>query len=117
DEYKVMGLAPYGEARYLGDMRKIVRLQEDGSFELNLSCFRHHRENVEYEWDNGEPVVGTLFSHDLEALLGPARRDDEELTQRHRDVARSVQAMYEEAFFHLLNRLYDRYKLDRLVLA
>ena len=117
DEYKVMGLAPYGEARYLGEMRKMVRLRTDGAFELNLDYFRHHRENVDYEWDNGEPVVGTLFSPKLEELLGPARRNDEELTQRYRDVARSVQAMYEEAFFNLLNRLYDRYKLDRLVLA
>jgi len=98
-------------------MREMVRLRTDGAFELNLDYFRHHRENVDYEGDNGEPVVGTLFSPKLEELLGPARRKDEELTQRYRDVARSVQAMYEEAFFNLLNRLHGRYKLDRLVLA
>ncbi len=117
DEYKVMGLAPYGEPRHMGEMREMVRLRADGAFELNLDYFRHHRENVDYEWDNGEPVVGTLFSPKLEELLGPARRKDEELTQQYRDVARSVQAMYEEAFFNLLNRLYDRYKLECLVLA
>ena len=117
DEYKVMGLAPYGEPRYLGEMREMVRLRSDGSFELNLDYFRHHREKIDYEWDNGEPVVGTLFSSRLEDLLGPARPNDAELTQQHRDVARSAQAMYEEAFFNLLNRLYDRYRLDRLVLA
>jgi carbamoyltransferase len=117
DEYKVMGLAPYGEPRYVGEMRQIVSLRGDGKFELNLDYFRHHREKVEYEWDNGEPVVGTLFSPKLEELLGPAIRNGGELTQRYRDVARSVQAMYEEAFFNLLNRLYDRYKLERLVLA
>src|SRR5207302_7282121 len=60
DEYKVMGLAPYGEPRFMGEMREMVRLRSDGSFELNLDYFRHHRENVDYEWDNGEPVVGTL---------------------------------------------------------
>ncbi len=117
DEYKVMGLAPYGEPRYLGEMRKIVRLRSDGLFELSLNYFRHHREKIDYDWDNGEPVLGTLFSSKLEELLGPARRNEDELTQQYRDVARSVQAMYEEAFFNLLNRLYDRYKLDRLVLA
>jgi carbamoyltransferase len=117
DEYKVMGLAPYGQPRFMGEMREMVWLRRDGSFYLNLDYFRHHREKVEYEWDNGEPVVGTLFSGKLEELLGPARRNDEELTQRYRDIARSVQAMYEEAFFNLLNRLYDRYKSDRLVLA
>ena len=117
DEYKVMGLAAYGEPRYLDEMRKVVRLRGDGSFELNLGCFRHHREKVDYEWDGGEPVVGTLFSPRLEELLGPARRDGEELTPRHRDVARSVQAVYEEAFFNLLNPLHERYRLDGLVLA
>jgi len=117
DEYKVMGLAAYGEPRYMGEMRKMVLLRNDGSFELNLDYFRHHREKIDYEWDDGEPVVGQLFSPKLEELLGPARRNDEELTQQYRDVARSVQAMYEEAFFNLLNRVYDRYKLDRLVLA
>jgi len=117
DEYKVMGLAPYGEPRHMDEMRQMVRVRTDGTFELNLDYFRHHRENVDYEWDNGEPVVGTLFSPRLEELLGRARRKDEELTQQHRDVARSVQAMYEEAFFNLLNRLYDRYKSECLALA
>src|SRR2546425_1925086 len=65
DEYKVMGLAPYGEPRFMGEMREMVRLRSDGAFELNLDYFRHHRENVDYEWDNGEPMVGTLFSHKL----------------------------------------------------
>ena len=117
DEYKVMGLAPYGDPRFTREMRDIVGLRSDGSFELNLEYFRHHREKVDYEWDNGEPIVGTLFSPKIEALLGPARRGDEGLVQRHRDIARSVQVMYEEAFFNLLNRLYVRYGLDQLVLA
>jgi carbamoyltransferase len=117
DEYKVMGLASYGKPAFLDAMRQIVRLQEDGSFRLNLEYFRHHREKVEYEWDNGEPRVGALFSDALPQLLGPARADGEELTARHMDVAHSVQAMYEEAFFHLLNRLHNRYELPALALA
>jgi carbamoyltransferase len=117
DEYKVMGLAPYGEPRFLPEMRRIVRLQDDGTFRLDLGYFRHAREKVEYEWRGGEPVVGTLFTPQLEAALGPARRPQDELTQRHRDVARSVQAMYEEAFFHLLDALHARYRLDALALA
>lgn len=117
DEYKVMGLAPYGKPMVMNEMRKLVGIKTDGSFELDLKYFRHHREKIEYEWENGEPVVGTLYSPKLEELFGPARRKDDELTTRHLDIARSVQAMYEEAFFSLLNRLYDRHKLDRLVLA
>jgi carbamoyltransferase len=117
DEYKVMGLAPYGEPKYLDAMREIVRLQQDGSFRLELEYFRHAREKIEYEWEGGDPVVGTLYSPALETLLGPARGKDEVLTQRHRDLARSAQAMYEEAFFHLLQALHERYRLDALCLA
>lgn len=117
DEYKVMGLAPYGNAAYMGEMREIVRLQPDGSFRLNLDYFRHHREKTEQEWENGSPTVGPLFSSHLEALLGPARKDGEPLEQRHKDLARSAQAMYEEAFFHLLNTLHARHELDALAVA
>ena len=117
DEYKVMGLAPYGEPVYLEQMRQIVLLQPDGSFKLNLACFRHHNEKVEYEWEGGTPAVGTLFAQSMVDLLGSARLKDEPLTQRHKDIARSVQAMYEEAFFHLLNTLHARHKLDAVAVA
>ncbi len=117
DEYKVMGLAPYGEPEYLDRMRQLVILQPDGSFKLNLQYFRHHREKIAYEWDNGIPAIGTLYSPALVALLGPARGNDEPLTQKHRNLARSVQAMYEEAFFHLLNTLHARHKLDAVTIA
>jgi carbamoyltransferase len=117
DEYKVMGLAPYGDPKYLEQMRTIVRLQKDGSFKLDLDCFRHAREKVEYEWEGGSPSVGTLYSEGLVARLGPARRKDDPLEQRHKDIARSVQAMYEEAFFHLLNALHARHGLDAICVA
>lgn len=117
DEYKVMGLAPYGEPRFLEQMQHIVNLKSDGSFRLDLQYFRHVREKVAYEWEDGVPVVGTLFTPALEVLLGPARQVGEELTQRHKDIARSIQAMYEKAFFHLLNALHRRHKMPALALA
>jgi carbamoyltransferase len=117
DEYKVMGLAPYGQPAYLDAMRRIVTLEEGGRFRLNLDCFRHHREKIEYEWDNGAPAVGPLFSPALADLLGPPRKADEPLEQRHKDIARSLQAMYEEAFFHLLNSLHERHQLDSVAIA
>jgi carbamoyltransferase len=117
DEYKVMGLAPYGTPKFLPEMRKIVRLLEGGTFALDTIFFRHHKENISYEWAGGSPHVGTLFSPVLVELLGPARQEDEPLSDRHRDLARSVQAMYEEAFFHLLDTLHARHKLDSLALA
>jgi carbamoyltransferase len=117
DEYKVMGLAPYGKPAFLDAMRKIVRLMADGSYELNLAYFRHHKEKVSYQWASGSPEFGDLFSSELEALLGPRRTPSDSLADRHRDIARSVQAMYEEAFFHLIGRLHERYGLEALTLA
>ena len=117
DEYKVMGLAPYGEPQFLEQMRQLVRVQPDGTFKLGLDFFRHHRENVHYTWDNCSPEIGTVFSSELETLLGPARKAGEPLDQRHKDLARSAQAMYEEAFFPLLNALHAKYRCPNLALS
>jgi carbamoyltransferase len=117
DEYKVMGLAPYGRPLYMDAMRKIVLLMSDGSFKLNLEYFLHHRTNVSYQWSNGSPEFGDLFAPALNDLLGPRRTAGNPLEDRHRDIARSVQSMYEEAFFHLIGRLHERYGLNDLTLA
>jgi carbamoyltransferase len=117
DEYKVMGLAPYGKPIYIEQMRKIVKLKSNGTFELNLDYFRHHREKISYKWEEGSPNVGTLFSSKLEQLLGCTRTKDQVLTQKHKDIAHSAQAMYEEAFFHLLNNLHKTYKINNLAIA
>jgi carbamoyltransferase len=117
DEYKIMGLAPYGDPMYMDVMREIVRLKGDGSFSLDLQYFRHHKEKIAYEWDKGEPTVGTLYAGALVEVLGPPRSPQDPLTDRHRDIARSVQAMYEEALFHLLNRLHERHRVTALALA
>ena len=112
-----MGLAPYGAPEQLPALRKIVRVQKDGTFELDLRYFRHHREDVGYTWRDCAPTVGRLFTTELESLLGPRREPDEPLESRHRDLACSVQAMYEEALFAMLARLHKRYRCERLALA
>ena len=117
DEYKVMGLAPYGAPNQLEKMRQIVKPKADGSFEIDLSYFRHHKEGVAYQWRDGNPVVGDLFSPKLESLFGPRRGKSDELTQYHRDLARSVQAMYEEAFFNLLDAVQPCHGATRIALA
>lgn len=118
DEYKVMGLAPYGEPKYLKEMRQIVQLQTDGTFRLNLKYFRHHSDDVHYTWDNCSPEVGTLYKKEsLESLLGPERDKNTPLEQKHRDLARSAQAMYEEAFFNLLRALHRRYQCEDLAFS
>ncbi|MGR9072532.1 MAG: carbamoyltransferase family protein [Gammaproteobacteria bacterium] len=117
DEYKVMGLAPYGSPKFMEEMRQIVMLEDDGGYRLNLDLFRHHKARVAFEWEDGFPVFGRLFSDKMEDLLGPACRGEEAISRRHQDIARSVQAMYEDAFFHLLNRLHEKHGLESLALA
>jgi carbamoyltransferase len=117
DEYKVMGLAPYGSPTFMDDMRKMVWLGDDGRFELNLSYFSHHRQQSSYQWAGGSPDFPDLFSSALESLLGPRRRPSDPLEDRHKDIARSVQEMYEEAFFHLIVRLQRSSGLTNITLA
>ncbi|OYW74763.1 MAG: carbamoyltransferase [Verrucomicrobia bacterium 12-59-8] len=118
DEYKVMGLAPYGEPKYLKEMRELVQVQSDGTFKLNLKYFRHHTDDVHYTWDSCCPEVGTLYKQEpMEALFGPQREKGAALEQKHRDIARSAQAMYEEAFFAMLQTLHARYRCDNLALS
>lgn len=117
DEYKVMGLAPYGKPQFVSALREIVGQQADGSYALNLDYFRHHKESVAYQWGEGEPAFDTLYSSALEKLLGPARLPSAPLTDRERDLAASVQAMFEESAFALLRALHQQYPHDALVLA
>ncbi len=117
DEYKVMGLAPLGEPRHLDKMRKLVRVQLDGTFKLALKYFRHHTDNVSYSWNDCAPEVGILYTDKLIDLLGPARGAGDPLEQRHKDLARSAQAMYEEAFFALLNGLHRECASANLALS
>ena len=117
DEYKLMGLAAYGDPSCRKDVQQLVSLLGDGSFALELKFFRHHVEDIAYEWHGGEPVCGPLFSAALVEALGPARDADAPLTDRHRNLAWATQAVYEEAFFHLLNALQRRYGHDAIALA
>ena len=116
DEYKVMGLAPYGAPAHADAMRKIVRLLPGGGFELDLSYFSHHEDPISFQ-SEGAPVRSDMFTAALEDLLGPRRVPDEPLEKRHHDIARSMQVMYEEAFFHLLTTVQKRSGLTKLALA
>jgi carbamoyltransferase len=108
DEYKLMGLAAYGNASCRSEVEQLLPLKPDGSFALNLSYFRHHTDDIAYEWPGGEPVCGALFSQALVDSLGPARQPDAPIEERHRNLAFATQAVYEQAFFHLLNTLQRR---------
>ncbi|HLX08235.1 MAG TPA: carbamoyltransferase C-terminal domain-containing protein [Thermoanaerobaculia bacterium] len=117
DEYKVMGLAAYGEPAFAAALGEVAPGMPDGTFRLDLRYFRHLSEGVDMTWDDGAPALAPLFTPALERLLGPARLPGEELTQRHRDVAASLQRLYEERFFALVRALLRRTGLKRLALA
>lgn len=117
DEGKVMGLAPYGEPRFIKQMRRIVRTEGRGRFSLNLDYFRHASEGVEMSWDNGSPVIGQLFSDEYEQVFGPPRPRNSPLIDRDRDLAASLQLRLEEVAFHVLNNLHDETGLTELGLS
>jgi len=117
DEYKVMGLAPYGKPAYLDKIRQTTRLNEDGTYELDLDFFIHHKIGANMTWEAGEPVLDKLYSDKLVEVFGEERKRGAELTERHKDIAASLQAFLEETELALLNILYKRTKLSNLCLA
>jgi carbamoyltransferase len=117
DEFKVMGLAPYGKPEFTAELRELVKLTDGGMFELDLDYFRHWSEGAEMEWDEGYPTMGLVYGKKLEELLGPARSPNAPLTERHENMARSLQAVYEQCAFHVLNGLWERTHNPRLCMA
>ena len=117
DEFKVMGLAPYGQPDFVKELRTLLRLMPGGDFELDLDFFQHWSGGAGMTWDDGEPMLDRVFSGRLEQLLGPARRPDEPLTARHEAIAASLQVVFEEAAFHVLRGLHDATRLSRLCMA
>jgi len=117
DEYKVMGLAPYGKPDFVHEVQKLVSLEPGGRFSLALPFFKHWSEGVSMTWDEGEPTIGPVFTEELERLLGPARKPDEPVTAKHEAIAASLQVVFEEGAFHVLNALYEKTRSKRLCLA
>ncbi|MAG85806.1 MAG: carbamoyltransferase [Flavobacteriaceae bacterium] len=106
DEYRVMGLAGFGSNEYLDKMKEIVQLLPKGRFKLNLKYFQHYRNIDNLKWYNTAPDFGRLYSNALTKLFGPPRKKDEAITDHHKNIAASAQALYESALFHILNHVY-----------
>jgi carbamoyltransferase len=105
-EYKVMGLAPYGEPKYVKTIYEhLFELKPDGSFRLNMEYFNY--------------CTGlTMTNKKFEALFGgPPRQPESPLTQREMDLARSVQEVTEEAVLRLARTLQNETQADNLCLA
>lgn len=105
-EYKLMGLAPYGEPRFVDVIRReLLDLREDGSFHLNLACFDF-------------PVGLRMTNARFDALFGaPPRPAESRLTQHYMDVARSIQEVTEEILFRMARHVRRETGLPNLCLA
>lgn len=116
DEYKVMGLSSYGKPIYVNQISNLISYKEKLKFELNLNFFLHHKKKILIT-KNDQPFFLDLYSKELVKLLGPERKSKEEINQRHKDIAKSTQVVYENIFFNLLNDLYEKYKIKNLNLS
>ena len=116
DEYKVMGLAPYGEPEFADFFRRLIRPRGD-VFELNLDYFTHHRRGIRMAWNDGAPVIEPFFSERLVRELGPVRDRRDEMTARHDNIAKSLQVVTEEILMHLLTRLHSRTGVENVCLT
>jgi carbamoyltransferase len=119
DEYKVMGLAAYGEPAYMDEFRHIVRNKRGVAFRLGLKYFKHHRTGPEMTWRDADktPVLGAMFSNYMAQRLGPARDPAAPVEKVHRDCAASLQARLEEVLFQMLRALHARTKQNAVCLA
>ena len=117
DEYKVMGLSSYGEPKYVDKIEKIIGITKKNGFKLNLDFFIHHKKTIFTVKRNGETKFKNLYSNKLIELLGKERDKNEEVSQKHIDLAKSTQQVYENIFFDLLNNLYKKYKIKNLTLS
>jgi carbamoyltransferase len=120
DEYKVMGLAAYGEPEQMEAFSDILRYcHKSGGFQLGLKYFTHHRSGPEMAWAESDkmPVLGKLYSEEMPRKLGPVRAPEEPLGQRHYNVAASLQARLEKVYFRMLNMNGSRTHFKAVCLA
>lgn len=105
-EYKLMGLAPYGEPKYVNTiMDNLIDLKEDGSFKLNLKYFNYCA---------GLTMTNNRFG---QLFGGPPRKRETKIEQRHMDIARSIQVVTETVIMKMARKVYNETKQDDLCLA
>jgi len=104
-EYKVMGLAPYGEAKYTDQIWKLLDVKPDGSFALNMKYFA-------YEYGL------RMTNKNFHKLFGaPPRKPESKVTQREFDLAKSLQVVLEEIMLKIVDHIYNQTKEENLCLA
>lgn len=119
-EGKVMALASYGKPRYMDEFRKVIRLTKDG-FRMEMDYFTFHLPVLIDNW--GDPTTAQFYvyrdwlSEKFHRAFGPARTPEAGYTEKHMDIASTLQATLEETVFHLLRLLHKKTSADDLCLA
>ena len=116
DEYKVMGLSSYGKPVFENELSQVL-LNANPGYQLNLDYFIHQNQSIIESDAYGQLRYKDLYSEKLINLIGPERLPNDEITQRHMDIAKSTQLIYEKTLFKLLNKLYEKYKIKNLTLS
>ena len=118
DEYKVMGLSPYGNPKYADEMLEdVILLKSNGLFELNGKYFKHFKEGVSMSWEGGSPDIEPIFGDELVKKFGPVRKKGEKLEQYHMDLAASIQKVSEKVIFHLAEDLHQKTGLKNICIT
>jgi len=105
-EYKLMGLAPYGEPRFVDAIRQLIHIAEDGSFHLDMRHFSYPRGQA-------------MFNSRFEEVMGAPRRpmESSDITQHYKDVARSIQEITNEAMVRMARDVLERTGQTKLCMA
>ena len=125
-EYKVMGMAPYGQPRYIDEVHKVVQVSDDGSIKMNMDYFSFHYSTTD------------TFNNKFVELFGPARKPESDFfslmthpqkdhpdwddsaavhNQKYADIAASIQRVTEEIVLKMVNTAHQKTGLDKLVMA
>ena len=116
DEYKLMGLSSYGEDTQKNKIYKLFT-KVTHNFKLNLKYFNHTNNKFNLDFYGQKPIIGNLFNKEVNEILGQPRNSTENISQYHKDIAKSTQSIYEEIFFKILNNLYKKTNNKNLSLS
>jgi carbamoyltransferase len=118
EEYKVMGLSAYGQNRYSKVMRDVVCYHPQLGLLVNLDFYKHHLNDGTFESiRDGVVTIPPMWGQKLETVLGPARDRANEITERDRDLAASMQHRYEEVFLDMIAALVRKTGRRDIVMA
>ena len=104
DEYKVMGLSAYGNPNFINKIFKVIDIKDDGSFRLNMNYFSFQEKFV-------------MWSKKFTKLFGSPRKPEDQITQKHMDIASSIQLVTEKIYLKILNHLYSLTKNENVCVS